>query len=243
MKARPVIELKNVWKSYSLGEDGAIVQALKEVNIKILEGEFISIQGPSGSGKSTLMYLIGCLDLPTKGHIFLEGQDISKLDESDLAVIRGRKIGFVFQSFNLINTLIAKENITLPMIFQGVKGEKRTEKSAELLELVGLSHRGEHRPTQLSGGEMQRVAIARALANDPHIILADEPTGNLDSKSGQIIMNLLVNLHRKYNKTIIVVTHDPNIARYAKRKINLVDGHVARDHGRAGSFLWKKEKK
>lgn len=235
-----VIELKNVWKTYMLGETK--VQALKEVDVKIFEGEFVSIQGPSGSGKSTLMHLVGCLDLPTKGHIFLEGQDISKLDESELAVIRGRKIGFVFQAFNLIKTLIARENIALPMLFQNMDEKMRIKKAEELLELVGLPHRALHRPSQLSGGEMQRIAIARALANDPKIILADEPTGNLDSTSGHAIMDILVELHKKYNKTIIVVTHDPLIANYAKRVINIVDGQVVQNHHGAKRFLWEKPK-
>lgn len=237
MKKQTLIELKKVWKTYVLGETE--VQALKGIDIQILAGEFVSIQGPSGCGKSTLMHLIGCLDLPTQGHVFLEGQDISKLDESELATIRGRKIGFVFQAFNLIHTLVAQENIILPMIFQGISEEKRIERSDELLRLVGLAPRAKHTPLQLSGGEMQRVAIARSLANDPSIILADEPTGNLDSTSGHAIMNILVDLHKKYGKTIVVVTHDPYIARYAKRIINIVDGHIVHDHGRAEKVLWK----
>lgn len=236
-----VIELRDVWKTYKMGD--VKVDALKGMSIKILKGEFVSIQGPSGSGKSTLMYLIGCLDLPTKGHIFLDGQDISKLDESELATIRGRKIGFVFQAFNLISTLAAGENVTLPMVFQDIPNESKSKKAEELLNLVGLSHRVNHRPNQMSGGEMQRVAIARALANDPEIILADEPTGNLDSTSGHAIMNLLVDLHEKQGRTIIVVTHDPYIAKYAKRRINLVDGHIAHDHQLAKAFVWGNNKK
>jgi putative ABC transport system ATP-binding protein len=238
---RAVIELRDVWKTYRMGD--ARVDALKGMNIKIFEGEFVSIQGPSGSGKSTLMYLIGCLDLPTKGHIFLDGWDISKLDESELAVIRGRKIGFVFQAFNLINTLNADENVALPMVFQNVMEEEKTRKTKELLGLVGLAHRAKHRPTQMSGGEMQRVAIARALANDPQIILADEPTGNLDSTNGHAIMSLLVDLHKKQGRTIIVVTHDPYIAKYAERRINLVDGCIAHDHQLEKAFIWENNRK
>jgi putative ABC transport system ATP-binding protein len=237
-KEEPIIHLHNVHKIYQM--DSVRVQALRDINLNIYKGEFVSIQGPSGSGKSTLMHLIGALDLPTTGHIFLEGKDISKMSESDLATIRGKKIGFVFQTFNLINTLTALENVSFPMIFQNKDTQDKLSRAEKLLEEVGMSHRKKHLPTQISGGETQRVAIARALANDPDVILADEPTGNLDSRTGYNIMKMLVNLHEKFGKTIIVVTHDPIIAGYAKRKINIIDGQIAHDHMAARGFLWKR---
>ncbi len=234
-KRELVLHLHNVTKTYKM--DHVKVEALKDINIDIHKGEFLSIQGPSGSGKSTLMHLLGALDLPTQGHIFLSGKDISKMSESDLATIRGKKIGFVFQAFNLIPTMSALENVSFPMAFQGKSKEEKLSRANKLLDEVGMGHRKNHRPTQISGGEMQRVAIARALANDPEIILADEPTGNLDSKTGHIIMKIFTDLHQKFGKTIIIVTHDPYIANYAKRKIRIIDGQVAHDHVRG--FLWK----
>ena len=219
-----VITLENVEKIYKLGK--VEVPALRGLNIDIKEGEFVSIMGPSGSGKSTAMNMVGCLDTPTKGKIELEGQDISKLKESKLAQIRGRKIGFIFQQFNLIPSLTAMENIMLPMIFQGVPKNKREKRAIKLLELVKLGNRMRHKPTELSGGEQQRVAIARALANDPDVVLADEPTGNLDSKTGEEIMELLEELHKKEKKTIIVVTHDKNIGKRAERTVYIKDGKV-----------------
>jgi len=236
-KEEPLIHLHNVHKIYYL--DAVKVEALRDINLNIYKGEFVSIQGPSGSGKSTLMHLIGALDLPTRGHIFLAGKDIAKMSESDLATVRGKKIGFIFQAFNLIPTLNAVENVTFPMIFQAKNSINKIEKANKLLEEVGMSHRKKHLPSQISGGETQRIAIARALANDPDIILADEPTGNLDSRTGHNIMNLFVKLHAKFGKTIIVVTHDPYIANYAKRKINIIDGQIAHDHMAAKGFLWK----
>lgn len=220
----PIIELKDVWKIYQM--DKVQVPALKGLSLKINPKEFVAITGPSGSGKSTAMNMVGCLDTPTKGIVSLEGQDIAKLPESDLAQIRGRKIGFIFQTFNLISSLTALENVILPLLFQNTFTDHQKERRAiALLDKVGLSKRYYHKPGQLSGGERQRVAIARALINDPEIILADEPTGNLDSKTGYEILTLIRNLHKE-GKTIIVVTHDHSIARYAERTIQIVDGHV-----------------
>ena len=218
-----IIQLENVHKNYVMGE--ATIHAVEDASICIEKGEFVAVIGPSGSGKSTLMHLLGALDLASSGSIFLDGHDIEKLSDSELAVIRGRKIGFVFQSFNLIPTLTALENVMLPMIFQNVPLKDRKERSGNLLKEVGLGHRLSHLPNQLSGGERQRVAIARALANDPEIILADEPTGNLDTKTGQEIVSLLDSLNKK-GKTIIMVTHEPEIAGYAKRTIRIKDGRI-----------------
>lgn len=223
-KQKTIIKLENVWKTYDLGETK--VHALQGINLKIDEGEFVAIMGPSGSGKSTSMNMIGCLDVPTKGRIYLSGDDISQLHESDLAQIRGKKIGFIFQKFNLINTLTAKENIMLPLMFQGKSLQEREERSEELLKLVDLEDRGDHKPNELSGGQQQRVAVARALAVDPDVILADEPTGNLDSKTGGNVMSFLTKLHKEKNTTIILVTHDKNIANFADRVEFLQDGKI-----------------
>lgn len=221
---KEIIRLNNVFKIYSMGESK--VYALSGIDISVKEGEFVAIMGPSGSGKSTSMNLVGSLDTPSKGKIFLDEHDISHLHESDLAQIRGRKIGFIFQSFNLINTLTAKENIILPMVFQGTSKEEQEEKAKELLDLVELSERANHYPNELSGGQRQRVAIARALANNPEVILADEPTGNLDSHTGGKVLDFLDKLH-KQGKTIVMVTHDPNIAqKYAEKVYWLKDGKV-----------------
>ena len=221
---KEIIRLKDVWKTYKMGDSE--VHALKNMDIIIKKGEFVAIMGPSGSGKSTAMNMIGCLDTPTKGSIFLDGHDISKLSESNLAQIRGKKIGFIFQKFNLINTLSAKENIMLPLMFQEVDFEKRSDRADELLTLVDLFDRRNHRPNELSGGQQQRVAIARALAVDPEVILADEPTGNLDTKTGDNVMDFLKKLHKKENKTIIMVTHDEEVAHYANRVEYLKDGMI-----------------
>ena len=202
------------------------VNALRGVNLKINEGTFLAIAGSSGSGKSTLMNLVGCLDLPSTGKVFLENSNIAELNESSLAQIRGKKIGFIFQQFNLIPTLTALENVMLPLEFQDISTRIAKSKAFELLNLVGLSDRTDHLPSQLSGGQMQRVAIARALAVDPDIILADEPTGNLDSQSGNFIMTLLSNIHTKHNKTIILITHDLNLVKYAECVIYLKDGQI-----------------
>ena len=223
---RSLIKLDDVWKVYKMGE--VDVPALRGLDIDIKEGEFVTILGKSGSGKSTSLNMVGCLDIPTKGTVYLDGQDISKLDESELARIRGKKIGFVFQTFNLIPSLNALENVMLPMLFQGVPEEVRKKRASELLNLVGLGSRMMHKQSELSGGERQRVAIARALINDPEIILADEPTGNLDSKTGMEIMDIFKNLH-KQKKTVVMITHDKYLASYAKRIVHLKDGRAVQD--------------
>ncbi len=219
----PIIKLEEVWKIYQMGK--VQVNALRGSSLEIMPEEFVAIMGPSGSGKSTLMNLVGCLDIPSKGRIFLEGQDISELPESELAQIRGRIIGFVFQTFNLIPSLTALENVMLPMTFQGIQKYEREERAAKLLEMMGLEKRIHHKPTELSGGQQQRVAIARSLANDPDVILADEPTGNLDSKTGNEVMDMLTKLN-KDGKTIVMVTHDHNLSKYADRIVNIMDGKI-----------------
>ena len=221
---KSIIKLESVWKTYKMGN--VEVNALQGLNLDVKEGEFLAIMGPSGSGKSTAVNMIGCLDVPTKGQIMLDQHDISKLSESELAQIRGRKIGFIFQQFNLIPTLSALENVMLPMIFQGVDEKERMERAIKLLELVELGDRISHRPTELSGGQQQRVAIARALANNPDVIIADEPTGNLDSKTGAIVLNFLQKLHKQENKTIVMVTHDANLAKVSERTEFLKDGRI-----------------
>src|SRR3989338_8386175 len=222
MLKKSIIKLDSVWKIYKMGE--VEVNALRGVSLAINQGDFVAITGASGSGKSTMMNLVGCLDLPTKGSIFLDGKDISKMDESDLAQIRGQKIGFIFQQFHLIPTLSAIENVMLPLEFQDMPSDIARKRTVEILGLVGLGDRTDHSPSQLSGGEQQRVAIARALANNPDIILADEPTGNLDSKTGTDVLDLLQSLWKKEGKTIIIVTHDLRLASYAKRMVQLKDG-------------------
>ena len=226
-----VVELKNVYKIYSMGEVN--VNALNGVDLKITKGEFASIMGPSGSGKSTMMHIIGALDLATSGKVFIDNIDLSTLSEDQLSVIRGKKIGFVFQDFNLIPTLTAIENVMLPMLFQEEKmdEDKRQKHCEGLLSLVGLGDRTDHKPFELSGGQQQRVAIARSLVNSPEIILADEPTGALDSKSSEEIMDLLVDLNKE-GKTVIIITHDKNVAKYAKRNIFLKDGKIIEDKTR-----------
>ncbi|MBI4738959.1 ABC transporter ATP-binding protein [Candidatus Woesearchaeota archaeon] len=226
MPPKIVIKLENVWKVYRMG--GVNVPALRGLDLDIRQGEFVAIMGPSGSGKSTCMNMVGCLDTPTKGSIFLDGQDISRMSESDLAQIRGRKIGFIFQQFNLIPTLTALENVMLPMVFQNTNEEERFDRGRKLLRLVELEDRAEHKPGELSGGQQQRVAIARSLSNDPSVILADEPTGNLDTKTGAKVMDFLAKIHREEKKTIIMVTHDEHVADHADRVEFLKDGAIAK---------------
>ena len=221
---KTIIKLENVWKIYKMGN--VDVKALRGIDLSIKEGEFVSIMGPSGSGKSTCVNMVGCLDVPSKGRIFLDGHNIAHLSESELAQIRGRKIGFIFQQFNLIPTLTAIENVMLPMVFQGYSQEDRIKKGKELLALVELQERMHHRPTELSGGQQQRVAIARSLANNPEVILADEPTGNLDTSTGKNVMDFLMKLNRKEGKTIIMVTHDSYVANAANRVEYLKDGKI-----------------
>ena len=218
----PLIELQNVWKTYTMGEN--TLHVLKGINLKIYKKEFIAILGPSGSGKSTLMNQIGVLDIPTRGTLKLDSHDISTLNESELAKIRGQKIGFIFQQFNLIPTLSALENVMLPTLFQ--ENGDSTERATKLLERMGLGDRINHKPSELSGGQQQRVAIARSLINNPDIILADEPTGNLDSSSGKEVMKMLTELHHNEGKTIILVTHDTHLINYSKRTIYLKDGEI-----------------
>ncbi len=221
---KDVLRLDNVTKEYVMSDD-LIVQALIGLNITIKENEFVSVLGPSGSGKSTLLHIMGLLDTPTSGKRYVDGIDTSTMREEEMAVIRGKKIGFVFQTFNLISSLTALENVELPMLLRTSGGSNRTKKAKELLELVGLGDRLEHLPGQLSGGQRQRVAIARSLANDPEIILADEPTGNLDSKTGTEVLSIFKSLHSQ-GRTIIIITHDSQVAKMTKRIIRLKDGKI-----------------
>ena len=226
MPKQAIIELKDVWKMYHVGD--TVVNALQGITTTIYKGEYVTIEGPSGSGKSTIMNMIGCLDLPTKGEILLDKENIKTFSESDLAQLRGKKIGFIFQQFNLIPTLTAEKNIMLPMVFQNKEKEKREKTAKELLHLVQLWDRKDHLPSELSGGQQQRVAIARALANDPEVLIADEPTGNLDSKTGEVIIDFLKELNKK-GKTIIIVTHDPKIAQQARRILYIKDGRIIKE--------------
>jgi putative ABC transport system ATP-binding protein len=219
-------------------DTGAVqVPALRGVSLQILRGEFVAIMGASGSGKSTLMNIIGCLDHPTGGTYHFDGVDVGKLDRTQLAHIRNRKLGFVFQGFNLLKRHPAIENVELPLLYAGISPSERRRRADEMLKLVGLSDRSHHMPNQLSGGQQQRVAIARALVNSPQIILADEPTGNLDSKTGEEIMNEFQRLNRELGQTIVMVTHEPEIAAYATRQITVRDGLIGSDVSRNGRHL------
>ena len=222
-----MIEVIDITKVYKIGDQE--VRALDGVTIKIDEGEMVSIMGPSGSGKSTLMAILGCLDIPTSGKYLIDEQDAAKMRENQLASLRAHKIGFVFQQFNLLPRTSALENVMLPLTYDGTRPRERIERAKQALETVGLADRMNHHPNQLSGGQQQRVAIARALVNNPTILLADEPTGNLDSKTGAEIMALFQLLHREKNQTVIYVTHDPYIARHTNRIIHLIDGKVSKD--------------
>jgi putative ABC transport system ATP-binding protein len=221
-----VIDIKNLCKTYVMGTN--VVNALNNLNIYIDRHEFVAIVGPSGSGKSTLMNMIGCLDVPSAGEYYLDGKEVSKLNDNQLAEIRNLKIGFIFQRFNLLNRLTAIENVELPLIYQGISGKEAQRRAVEALEIVGLKDRHLHRPFELSGGQQQRVAIARALVTNPPLILADEPTGNLDSKSGIEIMTLMQQLHDNGN-TIVLITHDNNIAEISKRIVRIQDGEIVSD--------------
>jgi len=223
MTGKPVIEMKNVSKIYRIG--GEEVRALDNASLTICEGEFVAIIGPSGSGKSTLMNIMGCLDVADSGEYYLDGQSIEKYTDDELAAIRNRKIGFVFQNFNLLSRMTAAENVELPLVYQRVGAGERKKRAMEALRHVGLESRAAHRPAELSGGQQQRVAVARALAGRPALILADEPTGNLDSKTGRDIMDLFCQLNAD-GKTIVLITHSEDVARQAHRRIRIMDGRV-----------------
>jgi putative ABC transport system ATP-binding protein len=232
-----LIEARDITKIYQMGD--VEVRALRGASLQVSPGELVAIMGPSGSGKSTLMNILGCLDQPTSGEYFLEGVEIDQLDDNRLAEIRARKIGFVFQTFNLLARTTALTNVELPLVYSGLGGRRRRERAVAALDAVGLSDRLHHRPNELSGGQQQRVAIARALINEPSIILADEPTGNLDSKSGAEIMAIFQRLNEEQGITIIFVTHEPEIAQHTRRIVRLADGRIVddrpvRDQRRAG---------
>ncbi len=224
-----VIELSGIKKIYQVG--GQEVAALAGIDLNIAKGEFAALMGPSGSGKSTLMNILGCLDRPTVGSYKLDGQEVATLSDDELAVTRNRRIGFVFQNFNLLSRISAAENVALPLVYAGVGRREREEKAKKILDAVGLGDRAGHQPNELSGGQRQRVAIARALVNDPHIIMADEPTGNLDTKSTKEIMEIFEGLHKE-GRTIILVTHEPDIAACASRQLLVRDGLITRDAGK-----------
>ncbi len=221
-----LIQLEDVWKIYKMGE--VEVPALRGISVEIKKGDFVAIIGASGSGKSTMMNLIGCLDIPSRGRVYLKSQDISKLSESDLASLRGSSIGFIFQQYNLILSMTAFENVKLPLEFLEYNDREATNRARQILALVGLRDKMHHHPTQLSGGQQQRVSIARSLVSDPDIILADEPTGALDSVTGREVLEMLRNLWKEHGKTIIMVTHDLNLAKYAHTTIELKDGKILR---------------
>lgn len=222
-----LVEIRDISKIYNPGENE--VRALDHISLTIQKGEFVAIIGQSGSGKSTLMNMIGCLDVPTEGTYILNGQNVSKLSDNELSDIRNQEIGFIYQGFNLIANLTAQENVELPLIYRGVPKKERHELSVAALKKVGLAHRMDHRPSEMSGGQQQRVAIARAIAQAPPVILADEPTGNLDSSSSMEILDILKQLHAE-NRTVILITHDNDIAKQAKRVIRIKDGKIERDY-------------
>lgn len=222
----PIIRLENIVKTYYMGDNSLTV--LKSISLDIMQNEYVALMGPSGSGKSTLMNILGCLDTPTTGEYFLNRQDVSKMSDDDLADVRNLEIGFVFQQFNLLPRLTAVENVALPLIYAGISKKERTERAMEALKKVGLSDRSHHKPNEMSGGQIQRVAIARALINNPSILLADEPTGNLDSKTGDEVMEIFGKIQSSGN-TVILVTHEEEIATFAKRIVRLRDGVIESD--------------
>jgi putative ABC transport system ATP-binding protein len=222
-----MFELKDIWKIYCM--KGVETHALRGINLEIKKGEYVAVLGPSGSGKSTLMHVMGCLDTPTKGHVFVEGREVSQMSDDELARVRREKIGFVFQAYNLVPGLTAVENVALPMRFGGHGRGESQRRARELLKKLGLEERMTHKPNELSGGEQQRVAIARSLVNEPDVILADEPTGNLDTNTGREIMDLLESLHKKMGKTVIIVTHDIRLAKRSPREIKMLDGKIVND--------------
>lgn len=238
-----LISAKNLVKTYFIGEENEF-NALNDIDLEIDEHEFVAIVGQSGSGKSTLMNIIGALDKPTKGSYLFQGTDFSKLSDSELSTIRNKSIGFVFQTFNLVSRISALKNVEMPMLYAGVPAKERRERAIELLKSVGMEARMNHMPNELSGGEKQRVAIARALANDPEVILADEPTGALDTKTGRLIMDIFHKLHKEQGKTIILITHSPELAYESDRIISIRDGNVIGDEKNdAMLFPMKKKKK
>lgn len=224
---KPLISLKDIGKKYLIGSE--VIHALRSVTLDIHKGEFVALMGPSGSGKSTLMNILGCLDTPTKGQYILNGTDVSRMSDNQLAEVRNKEIGFVFQTFNLLPRSTALDNVALPLVYAGIHKTDRESRATKVLDHVGLGDRVKHKPNELSGGQRQRVAVARALINDPSIILADEPTGNLDTKTSVEIMGLIEDIHRRGN-TIVLVTHEEDIAQYAHRIIRLRDGVVENDH-------------
>jgi putative ABC transport system ATP-binding protein len=239
--AVPVIEVDRLRKVYRLGE--VEVEALRDVSLTIGQGEFVAVMGASGSGKSTLMNILGCLDRPTEGVYRLDGKDVKEMDKNALAQIRRKKIGFVFQSYNLIPRMDAQENVELPMVYDGVAGSTRREQALEALRAVGLQDRSHHLPSQMSGGQQQRVAIARSIVNSPSLLLADEPTGNLDTASSDEIMGIFQGLNDEREITIVLVTHEPDIARFAKRVLRFRDGRLIQDEAVADRVIYRKREK